>query len=91
MGLANTGTISTLTNNGAIAGGKAFTFAVASSKAAKGGEALYNGGTIATLTNSGTIRARQGTVESGAVTGFPKCGGEHRLRHDRRRIDIVSA
>ena len=53
--MSNAGTIATLTNSGAISGGRASTFASAASEAARGGDGVSNAGTITTLTNSGTI------------------------------------
>ena len=55
-GLANSGTIATLTNKGTISGGNG----LVGSGFGTGGAGLANSGTIATLTNKGTISGGNG-------------------------------
>ena len=68
-GAANTGTITKLTNSGAIDGGQGSTHAAAHSRAAGGGAGVTNSATIGTLANSGTINGGAATAALGNATG----------------------
>ena len=58
-GIANSGAITTLTNQGTIRGGTGGGASFGSA-GGPGGAGVWNSGTITTLTNSGTIRGTRG-------------------------------
>ena len=67
--MSNSGTIKTLTNNGAMRGASSFNVTTTGVLGGAGGAGLANSGTIATLTNKGTISGGNGLVGSGGGTG----------------------
>ena len=99
--MSNAGTITTLTNSGAISGGSGGSGALHGG--GSGGAGMSNSGTITTLTNSGTISG--GNAGGGtAMRGRRGRRGRVELRHDhdsdqqrrdqrrcRRRVDPSGA